>query len=390
MKKVTFTFVGFSSDEVAQKFYTWVIDGGLEDSIIDTLSDDDVKIEGISDFNNDLLEIAIFSNQNTDEREITRIGNSKFNPANSVSSQDAIFLMQSKSNYGKMEPSEIQAFAAINVDSGKSESESANSTESSEPLDAYWGSYKGSKLEQVIGKENRIQITETDEYPWRCICSLLITTDDGNSFTGTGWLVSPRLLLTAAHCVYLHEHGGWAKQIEVIPGRNGVKRPFGSCICTKSNFRSLEGWTKKPTPSSDPDRNYDYGAIVLPEDFRYGDQLGYFGYGITSDSELIDIKTNLAGYPSEGNKPSGTLWFDSNVLLLSDSDVLKNVTTNEVLIYETDTGPGQSGAPVWITTQDCNYYGIGIHTNGDPTGNSATRINQEVYKNILLWVSEAP
>jgi hypothetical protein len=67
MKKVTLTFIGYKSDKMAQKFYTWVVDGGFEDSIIDTLSEDDVKINGISDLNNDSLDIAILSSQNTNE-----------------------------------------------------------------------------------------------------------------------------------------------------------------------------------------------------------------------------------------------------------------------------------------------------------------------------------
>ncbi len=61
MKKVTLTFVGADSDKIAQKFYTWVVDGGLEDGIIDTLSDETTEVEGISDFNNDTLDIAISS-----------------------------------------------------------------------------------------------------------------------------------------------------------------------------------------------------------------------------------------------------------------------------------------------------------------------------------------
>ncbi|MCI5208277.1 MAG: hypothetical protein D3910_05675 [Candidatus Electrothrix sp. ATG2] len=63
MKKVTLTFVGFNSDEVAQRFYAWVVDGGLEDSIIDTLSHDGVEVSGIKDFNNDTLDIAIESRE---------------------------------------------------------------------------------------------------------------------------------------------------------------------------------------------------------------------------------------------------------------------------------------------------------------------------------------
>lgn len=50
MKNVTLTFVGFKSEEMAQKFFSWIVDGGLEDGIIDTLSDDSVQVEGLVDF----------------------------------------------------------------------------------------------------------------------------------------------------------------------------------------------------------------------------------------------------------------------------------------------------------------------------------------------------
>lgn len=61
MKKVTLTFVGFQSDKVAQSFYNWIVDGGLEDGIIDELSNSEIEVEGISDFNNETLDIAISS-----------------------------------------------------------------------------------------------------------------------------------------------------------------------------------------------------------------------------------------------------------------------------------------------------------------------------------------
>lgn len=61
MKTVAITFVGYQSDEIAQKFYTWIVDGGLEDSIISELSDDQVKVGGIVDFSNESLSIAIES-----------------------------------------------------------------------------------------------------------------------------------------------------------------------------------------------------------------------------------------------------------------------------------------------------------------------------------------
>lgn len=61
MKEVTFKFSGYKSDEVAQKFYTWVVDGGLEDGIIDTLSDEDVSVEGAGPLDNEKLIIGVDS-----------------------------------------------------------------------------------------------------------------------------------------------------------------------------------------------------------------------------------------------------------------------------------------------------------------------------------------
>ncbi len=68
MRKVTITFVGDGSDDVAQAFYTYFVDGGLEDQVIDTLNDNtaaNIDVEGIMDINNETLDIAIKSSMPT-------------------------------------------------------------------------------------------------------------------------------------------------------------------------------------------------------------------------------------------------------------------------------------------------------------------------------------
>lgn len=42
----------------------------------------------------------------------------------------------------------------------------------------------------------------------------------------SGVLVGSRFVLTAAHCIYSAARGGWADQIEVIPGYDRGNRPF--------------------------------------------------------------------------------------------------------------------------------------------------------------------
>ena len=140
------------------------------------------------------------------------------------------------------------------------ESAPAAPTTAGVALDAYWASFgtpveraqerarilskqhpEMQQLELIIGSDDRVLVTNNELYPWRCVCSLLITAQSGTMYLGTGWLVSPRVVLTAGHCVYMSDEGGWASQIEVIPGRFGDKRPFGSAISRE--LRSVTGFT---------------------------------------------------------------------------------------------------------------------------------------------------
>jgi len=250
------------------------------------------------------------------------------------------------------------------------------------PINALF-SIPGFEPEKVVGTDDRIRRTDTELYPWHCICSL-VSTDPrtGLRWIGTGWLVSPRIVLTAGHCVYIYDNdsfpndtGVWASKVEVIPGRDGSERPFGSV--ETSVLRTTQAWI------NDRDTRFDYGAIILPESHRYGDDLGWFGYAAWDDDVLSSNVLNLSGYP--GDKEAGTQWFHKQRAL--------TVEEHE-LTYEIDTFGGQSGAPVWIKTAEGHRYGVGIHKMGHATSssvwNSAKRITQATYDNITSWVAEAP
>lgn len=256
------------------------------------------------------------------------------------------------------------------------------------PIDAYWASFGTAVeraavrarvddpvLEAIIGTDERSRVTDTSSYPWRTICSLLITASTGAQYLGTAWLVAPRLLLTAGHCVYMSDEGGWVREIEVVPGRDADSRPFGSAVAR--DFRSVTGWTQ------DGDSNYDYGAIMLPEDSRYGDQLGWFGYASRADDYLRGLAVNISGYPGDGGPAhvDGTQWYDSRTV----ADVQERQIT-----YEADTYGGQSGAPVWETTADGGRYGVAIHTFGTSVHNGGTRITGDVFDNIVAWAGQVP
>jgi V8-like Glu-specific endopeptidase len=234
-----------------------------------------------------------------------------------------------------------------------------------------------SALETLLEAEDRRkQVLETDLSPWRMICALEIESQDGRPYVGTGWLIGPRTVITAGHCVYDEvELSGWASRITVIPGRNGAQRPFGEFESTR--FSTTDRW------KSERDPDYDYGAIHLADDL--GSKVGTFAVGVMPDAALRNRLVNVSGYPAPRGNGADQYFHANRVKAVS----------NRRVFYDIDTEGGQSGSPVW-TYEDGNKTPIviGIHAygvGGTPAGidvraNSGPRILPEVLKVIRTWM----
>ena len=234
-------------------------------------------------------------------------------------------------------------------------------------------------FESVIGRDERVRILDTDLAPWRMIAALRMHGSGGAGAIGTGWLVGPRTVVTAGHCVFSNFFfGGWASTIEVIPGLNGRgndARPYGSVSSTR--FSSVDRWTDSE------DADFDIGCIHLEQDI--GNKLGWFAIGALSPDELESYLVNISGYPADRGSGFEQYYNRNRVLRVSDRRVF----------YEVDTYGGQSGAPVWIhEDKGAPPLVIGIHAygvGGTPTdfgitANSAPRIIPEVLETIKGWV----
>ncbi len=222
--------------------------------------------------------------------------------------------------------------------------------------------------EVLIGTDDRVRIHETTGFPWRTICSLTITTTTGEQLSGTGFMVSPRTVITAGHCVFLPSFGGWVARVDVVPGHNGRDRPYSTVTTTE--FRSVRGWTEELS------REFDYAAILLPPGQGLP-ELGHLGYAVYDEASLLGAYLNVAGYPID--KPEGTLWWAARA---------SKAVRRGAIVYDLDTEAGQSGAPVWRLDAQGRRLVVGIHTNGKAQGNSATRITDEVFANIQRWAEE--
>lgn len=231
-------------------------------------------------------------------------------------------------------------------------------------------------LESVIGTDERVRVTPTTEYPWSSICKLYITPAGGSStYIGSGFLIgSPDghgyYVLTAAHCLYLHNYGGFASQIRVVPAKDGTLMPFSSAYAT--DLTVTNEWIDSK------DWNYDWGLITL--DRSIGDITGWMGLTTADPDDGIYTGTlHTAGYPGDLN--SGTMmYYTSNTGAYA---------TDTKHWYYLDTYGGQSGSAVWIYDSETgDPLVVTVHAYGNSGGttpNSGTRLSHDNLDILTAW-----
>lgn len=212
--------------------------------------------------------------------------------------------------------------------------------------------------ESVCGNDDRVLIP-SQSVPYRYVCSLIITANDGSRWIGSGFFINQRCVITNGHCVFMKDNGGWVSSIQVVPGRDGGNAPFGFQI--SSNFRSVEGWRVQNNT------DFDHGAIILPDNTLFNRIGGYFGYSELNVSTLL----NNSGYP--GDKPSGTQWYNAG-------GVTK--VTDYKIEYMIDTAGGQSGSPVFITSPSRSV--VAVHGYGG-CPNKAIRVRDYIFQRWAEW-----
>lgn len=227
--------------------------------------------------------------------------------------------------------------------------------------------FGGESYEVVFGNDDRVRIGNTTLFPWRSICKLEITAANGQRMGCSGTLIGPRTVLTSGHCVYMHDKGGWVRNVRVVPGMNGRLEPYGSA--TSNQFISVKGWVDSKSS------NYDYAVIILPSNAKLGNTTGSMGLANLSYLSLLGLNVNTSGYP--GDKPAGTQWWNANSIL---------AVTDRRVFYRIDTYGGQSGSAVW-RYKDGKRHIVAIHNTGGSVFNGSVRIIKPVFDNLVKWAT---
>ncbi len=183
---------------------------------------------------------------------------------------------------------------------------------------------------RVIGADDRFQVQDASAYPWRCIGQIRATWD-AQTFTGTGALVGPDQVLTAAHCVYRAELGGWARTVTFTPARQGRSQPFGSAGA--AHFAMPRGYAERQA------ERYDVALITLTQPI--GDVAGWLPVASETAGGMGEGATLYsAGYPAD--MAGGAMYSVAGSLAAVQS------SRPGLWTIDLDAAVGQSGSPIWV------------------------------------------
>lgn len=206
-------------------------------------------------------------------------------------------------------------------------------------------------------------------------------TADG-TIRGTGFMIGPSAVATAAHVVYNTEYGGdnFIESGTVFPAHADNSNPYGSSDII--GVVVYDAWTD--------DNNGEYDWAIIELNSNIGDNVGWLGLRYQGSSyNGTDISVN--GYPkyvdidNDGDEDITEIMYRSNGTISSSyTRLLRSVDTN--------TGGGMSGGPIYINSGSSGYTAIAIHSGSSKTTSGSkfnlfVRITQDVYNDLVAYRS---
>ncbi len=204
-------------------------------------------------------------------------------------------------------------------------------------------------------------MVDTTTYPARTVVRISAYIGE-QQYLGSGVLISPDEVLTAAHVVWRKDLG-LATGVVVTPGLSGDSTPFGAFdgVVTHYNpIQDVDGLILRSEMQS------DFAVIHL----NRSTTLGYLPLG----ADYMGGNVTVSGYPGY-----------SGVQVNSVQSVSRDPVYNNLL--GDSLGGGSSGGPVWINADGPRVVGT-ISAQDSSNVGYFTRLTADSRDTILSWVAQ--
>lgn len=236
---------------------------------------------------------------------------------------------------------------------------------------------EAARPQYAFSPDSRLYQSDTTQYPYSATVKIFVSYSSGTQAGCTGWLVGPRAIVTAGHCLYNTVetgHNGWVTSVIVAAGLDYQYVPFGEA--------HGQNWAVTSCHITNQDDTWcDKGIVIL--DRQIGNLTGT--YPVAAYSTLYNTSFVVSAYGDDRPSASPTL-NRSQVMYTEGNHAFAWSNGSGAVAYD-GTYSGNSGAAARLLNGYVPAIDVSEHSDGSAP-NTYSMITQTDINNWVAYENQ--